>query len=95
MTKTSIATFFKHEFIELTKGKTRTLLAPQFALQSQLHLTPECRHPWATALYSIGVAGFMTAIYRHAHHDDHRQNCPGYFLNVDLGVCSSSNQLGQ
>lgn len=72
----------------------RRAIAPQTELQSQPRTVPECR--WrATVQYSTSIAGLSTAIYRHPHHDDHRQNCPGYFLNVDLGVCSSSNRLGQ
>ena len=84
MTKTIMVAFSKHEFRELTKG-TR---------QSQPRTAPECR--WlVTAQYSTSIAGLSTAIYRHPHHDDYRRNSRGYFLMIDLGVCSSSNQLGQ
>lgn len=85
MTKTSMVAFSKHEFRELAKGTT----------QSQLHIASECHHQLATAVYSTGVTGLITTIYRHAHHDDHRRNSRGYFLTIDLGVCSSSNRLGQ
>lgn len=73
----------------------RRAIAPQTELQNQLRTAPKCRHQLAIAKWPTSIAGFITAIYRHAHHDDHRRNSRGYFLTIDLGVCSSSNQLGQ
>jgi hypothetical protein len=85
MTKTIMVAFSKHEFRELTKGPR----------QSHLHTAPECRHQLAIAKCPTGITGLIKTIYRHAHHHDHRQNSRGYFLTIDLGVCSSSNLLGQ